>query len=84
MTTIKKVTIPPFGQTELKGVTKIKGHSKWVHVIAAPPDSSFSENVVATITYIVIKPVSSQVGICLHNLSCKQVVIPTQVVIGQV
>ena len=63
--TTKLVKVLPFESTEVKGLTKIKGHSKRINLIVEAPDKVFT----VTNTYMDIKLGSSSVGVCVHNMS---------------
>ena len=57
----------------------------WIHMLAEPAGSpQVPTSIVLTATYGELHPGSSQVPICLRNLSACPVVIPTKVVIGKV
>ena len=81
----QKVTIPPFGTVSVHGSISIRGHYMWVHVLAEPtPGHLLPTSVVLTVTYGELHLRSSQVPICLCNLSTCSVKIPTKTVVGQV
>ena len=82
---IWKVTIPPFGTVCIHGNTSVRGHCMWIHILAEPmPDPQLPTTVVPTVTFSKLHLGSSQVPICLCNLSAHSLKIPTKMVVGQV
>ena len=83
--TTQKVTIPPFGTVKCTWHNTVMGHCMWVHVLAEQmPGPKLPTVVVPTVTYAELHLGSSQVLICLHNLSVHSIEIPTKMVVGQV
>ena len=82
--TTKEVVLGPFETHQISGASKVTGHSKWVNIMAEPPDTIFSNQVVATSTYGELQPGSSRIGICLQNLMAAEVKIPAKVAVGQI
>ena len=79
------VTIPPFGTVSVNGSTGISGHCMQVQVLAEPAQGpKLPASVVLTTTYGELHPGSSQVPICLRNLSAHPIVVPTKVIVGKV
>ena len=69
----------------LKGNAGIKGHCMKVHVLMEPALSpQLPAAVVPIATYGELHPGSSQVPICLHNMSAHAMEIPAKMVVGQV
>ena len=62
----KKVITPAFQATVVKGLTKIPGHSKHVHVLVEP--SPRCQNIFVLGTTMESKPGASQVDVALQNL----------------
>ena len=57
----------------------------WVHMLVEPtPGPQFHTSVVLTVTFGELHLGSSQVPICLQNVSAHPVEIPTKAVVGQV
>ena len=69
----KRIAIPPFSSSEVKGVTRICGHTNYVPVIKEPPEVNVLEIVVTMSIYIEIKPGLCRAGfafcICLPEKS---------------
>ena len=81
--TMHRVTIPPFGTINIHGNTDVQGHCMWVHLLAKPAwGPQLPASIILTATYGELHPGSSQVPICLRNLSAHSIVIPTKVVVG--
>ena len=78
---IKAVKIPPLGSVEVRGITKIKGQLKCIHMIVEPPNISYSDQVVTTSMYTELKPGSYRIGVCLRNLSAKEATVPAQTLV---
>ena len=58
---------------EVKGTTKVRSHSKRIHVITEPPEQPLSTNVVTACTYADLKPGSSRVTVFIRNISAKEI-----------
>ena len=81
----QRVTVPLFGTVSIHGNTSVRGHCMQVHMLAEPtPGSHMPTSVVPTATYRELHRGSSQVPICLQNLSTHSVEISTKAVVGQV
>ena len=63
VTTTKNIKVPLFGTIGAKGITKIKGHLKHIHLIAVPLEQGFSGSVVVTNSYAEVKAGSNRVGL---------------------
>ena len=80
-----RVTILLFGTISIHSNTSVRGHFMQVLMLAEPtPDPQLPTLVVLTVTYTELHLGSSQVSICLQNLSTHSVKIPTKAVVGQV
>ena len=83
--TTQKVTIPPFGTVSVYANTTVRGHCMQVHVLMElMPSPQLPTAVVLTVIYGELHLGSSQVPICLCNLSAHSIEIPTRTVVGQV
>ena len=83
--TTLRVTIPPFGTVSVHGNTSVMGHCMWVHIFTeATPGPQLLAAVVLAVTYGELHLGSSQVLICLCNLSAHSIKIPKKIVVGQV
>ena len=68
----------------VQGICKITTHAKYVHVIVKPTERLISGEIITTSTYGELKPQSGWVGVCLHNLSSKEVILPAKKVLGHI
>ena len=69
----KKVTIPAFQTLVVKGLTKVTGHHKHVHVLVEP--SPKYQNIFVPGNTTELKPEGSQVDVVLQNLSGREVIL---------
>ena len=83
--TTQKVTILPFGTVNVHANTSVKAHCMRAHVLMEPTlGPQLPAAVVPTTTYRELRPGSSRVPICLHNLSAHTMEMPAKAVVGQV
>ena len=85
LVTTKCAVIPPFTCKQVKGMTKITGHSKWIHVVAEPLDEplNVAVSIKAMSTYAVIQYSSTSQNDGMKPI-LQEVVIPAKTTIGQV
>ena len=84
ITTIKALKVPPLRSVEVKGITKTRGNSKQMHLIAEPLTEGYSGSVMTTCTYTKVKPSSGRLGVCLRSLSAWEIQITVHTVIARV
>ena len=83
--TTQKVTIPPFQTMTVKGNAGVKGHCMKVHVLTEPVlGPQLPAAVVPIATYGELHPGSSQVPICLCNMSARAMEVLAKTMVGQV
>ena len=83
--TTKKVVIPAFSTIEVSGMSKVKGHSKKVHIIVeGSQESKLPSSILVTNTYGQLQAGSSRVHCGIRNVSAKAVTIPAKTIIGEV
>ena len=84
VTVHKQIVIPSFETVRMKEKTRIRGHSKKVHVVTKPSVRLFSENILTQAMYLKLKPGSSKVTMSLHNITAMENKILVRTVIGQI
>ena len=82
--TTKAIKVPPFGSVNAKGINKIKGHTKHLHLGVEPLEKGFPDSVVTTNSFTGIKPGLNRVGMCLWNLTGREIEISAHTTIAQV
>ena len=83
--TTRRITIPPFGTISIHGNTGVWGHCMQVHMLTEPAcGAQLPISMVLTATYGELHLRSSQVPICLRNLSVHAIEVPTKAIVGKV
>ena len=73
--TIRKVMIPQFGTTVVKGIANLATHSKCLNDVVEPV-TGHSEHTAVARSYEVLKPGRGKIDVCLRNHSVKQITLP--------
>ena len=81
---MRNVTLTPFETCYVHTIINVKGHEWRVNVAINPPTNSYSGAVVTVPSYSHLKPGSSQIEVCLHNLSGRTVTLKAKSAIAQV
>ena len=82
--TTKRIAILPIETVKVQGLTKVRCHTKRVHVVMEAPVQHYSEQDITTLTYTEPRLGSSKVVICMRTLSARPVKIPARTIIGSV
>ena len=82
--TTKKIMLPPFSTTAIRGSTKLRGHGMRLNLIAEPSNcTQLPASVQCTPTYCTLEPGSNRVAVGIRNISAKAITIPSRVVVGR-
>ena len=79
----KDVIIKPFEVVRVQGISKIKKHQKWVHVMVEPKDSH-SGVVLAIPSYSQLKPGSGKISVGLQNHYCRTITVKAKLTIASI
>ena len=71
---LTKDVIKPFETVRVQGITRIRNHQKWVHIMVEPKQSH-SGMVSAIPSYSQLKPRSSKISVGLQNHSCRTITV---------
>ena len=82
--TTKEVVTLPFETTQVQILTKVKCHSKKMHVFTEAPIMDYLEDIMTGVSYTELKPGSSRVSVCIKKLTGKPVTLSSHTVAGTV
>ena len=80
----KTTILPPLSTTFVKGRSKVKGHHKRINIATEHSNNITNSNIAAVRSYSFMKPRSNKVIVSVKNLTSKEIILKTGIVVGKV